>query len=157
MKSLHIAVAAIVATGTTFASVALIGSADRVMAEGYDRAVAAVTGAPHAAMIAAAHAPGSEHFWLTRPASGDVALDVTLAGATALDLSDIKQAIATAGAFEPAGIEIVSVGDIARIAGDGRAAGKSLLVTARVAATARQPARLVRFVVDADAGPARAL
>ncbi len=150
MKSIHIACAAIAATGVTLGAVALLGNPDRVIGAGYDHMLAAAEGRTRQALAAAAHAPGSEHFWLTRQAASASSIKPTLAVTSGISQADIKQAVATAGGVEADHLEILNVQDIARATVGGPASvGQALLVTARIEATSQQPARIVRFVLDA--------
>jgi len=152
MKSFHIACAAVAATGATLAAVALSADPDQALGNSYDRALNAAAPS-RTALVAAAHGPGSEHFWLTQKTLDPGAFVPTRADAPAVTLADIKQAVATAGSVAADNLEIVGVQDIARAAiGAAAPAGRSLLVTARFAATGRQPVRIVRFVLDVDAG-----
>jgi hypothetical protein len=168
MKSIHIACAAIAATGTTLAAVAVLGAPDALLGRSYDQAIAAVEPSRDA-LVAAAHSPGSEHFWLTSATSG-AGIAKAAAPSHEVSLGDIKQAIASTGVGESAALEVLAVQEIPRATigpavasgrADNAVAGRALLVSARVAATARQPARIVRFVVDfangAGASAARAL
>ena len=152
MKSIHIASAAIAATGATLAAVAMLGNPDRVMGAGYDHMLAAAAGRTQQALAAAARAPGSEHFWLTRQAAADSGLKPTLAVTSGMKEADIKQAVATTGGVDIDHLEILNVQDIARATvGSAAPVGHALLVTARIDATDLKPARVVRFVLDAAA------
>lgn len=149
MKSLHIAGAAIAATGVTLGAVALLGNPDRVIGAGYDNMLASAGNRASPTLAAAAHAAGSEHFWLTRGAmTGPIAPALVLG--SNISETDIKQAIATAGEVDAEHLEILNVQDIARASLTGTSpAGRTMLVTARVEATAQHPGRIVRFVLDA--------
>jgi hypothetical protein len=166
MKSISIAGAAIAATVVTLGSVSLLlGAPDRLLGQSYERALAAGGNTGATPIVAAAHEAGSEHFWLTRTnAAASVAPQLTpaVAAGTAIPLTEIKQAIAVAVAIDPDRLDVVGVQEVLKASiGSNAPAGRSLLVTARIAATERQPARLVKLVIDAGTGtaalPARAL
>lgn len=160
MKSLHVAVTAIAVSGTTLAAVAMVGNTDQILGRSYERALMAATAPSSPALVAAAHAPGSEHFWLTRKTEDGDRITPTLTTGPAVAMADIRQAIATAGSYDAARLEIINVQDIARASLAGPApAGRSILVTAKLPPTERQPARIVRFVLDVGTAgaPARAL
>mgnify|MGYP003386748161 FL=1 len=158
MKSIHIAWTAIAATAATFGGIAaLTGATDGLVGLAFDRALAG----QQAISRTAVHGPDSEHFWLSQT---DAHVKPALAPDTnAIPMADLKQAIVTAGAYEANALEIVDVQSVARASvSSPSAVGRSLLVTARLAATTRQPARLVKFVIDvgtatASSLPARAL
>ncbi len=160
MKSIHIACTAIAATAATFGGIAaLTGATDGLVGLAFDRALAGQQAISRTAV--AVHGPDSEHFWLSQT---DAHVKPALAPDTnAIPMADLKQAIVTAGAYEANALEIVDVQSVARASvSSPSAVGRSLLVTARLAATTRQPARLVKFVIDvgtatASSLPARAL
>jgi hypothetical protein len=166
MKSINIAGVAIAATMATLGSMSLLlGAPERLLGRSYDRALAAAGQEDSGARVVAAHEHGSEQFWLTRtaaPTPSAPRLTPVLAASTSFPLAEIKQAIATAGALDADRLDVVAVQEVLKASIGGSApAGRSLLVTARIAATERQPARLVKFVIDAGASgptlPARAL
>jgi hypothetical protein len=150
MKSIHVANMAMAATVATLAFVAAeTGSPERLVSNAFDRALASQHNGQQAAD--AAHGQNSEHFWLTQGA-GDIGAHVkpALAPVASIPLADIKRAVAVAGALESQSLEILNVQPIVRATlGSAPPTGRSLLVSVRIAATARQPARLVKFVLDA--------
>ena len=151
MKSIHVASAAIALTGATLGAVALLlGAPDRLLGQSYDRALAAASNTSSKALVAAAHAPGSEHFWLTRSAA-DAAHAVSLASMTGdgIAAADIKQAIAAAGALDAGLVDLIDVQDVARAALNGQPTpDRALLVTAKIRGSGRALDRTVRVVVD---------
>lgn len=154
MKSIHAAYVAVGATGATLAIVAMAGATAGLIDRGYDAAMTAAGPTP-AALVAAAHAPGSEHAWLTRApdARSEGAVTPTLVANTAVSTDDVRQAIATAGDAEPDNVDILRVEQIGRtVIGAPAATATALLVTARIAGSAQHPARTVRFVVDVAGG-----
>jgi hypothetical protein len=156
MKSIHVASIAVAATGLTLTAMAvLLGTPDRLLGQSYDIALAGSAARHGDAIITAAHAPGSEHFWLTRGPDTDSKVTPAVAPAGTITIANIKQAIATAGALDADTIDIVAVREVPRATiGAVAPAGRSLLVTVKLAASNRVPARMLRFVVDAGAAPA---
>jgi hypothetical protein len=164
MKSINIAGVAIAATVATLGSMSLLlGAPERLLGKSYDRALAAAGKEDRDSRVASAHEPGSEQFWLTRtsdPTASAPRLTPVLAANTSFPLAQIKQAIATAGALDADRLDVVGIQEVLKASIGGSApAGRSLLVTARIAATERQPPRLVKFVIDAGVAgsPARTL
>lgn len=160
MKSIHVAFSALTAIGTTLAAVTAFGQPEKVLQSSYDQALAGRNVASPA-LVAAAHAPGSEHFWLTHARkfdgeAGGVAKTSNHEAALPVTLAQIRQGLAATANVPADSVEIVGLQEIPRasVAGTAAAAGTSaLLVTARVGAgNEHRPARLQRFVFDLPAG-----
>jgi hypothetical protein len=155
MKSFHVACAAIGTTVATLGAVAVqSGAIDRLLGQSYDRAIASTTSDRAFGPAAAAHGNGSEHFWLTqqRALAALAPTRAVVVGTAPASLADIKRAVAATGTFDAGALEVLSIQEIARVSVATNAAGRALLVTARIAATADQPARIIRVVLDAGVG-----
>jgi hypothetical protein len=160
MKSIKIASAAVAATVVALAGVAqLWPTPEQLLGRSYDHGVVALPEKPTDIMTAA-HAPGSEHFWLTERGNATAApIDRASTKADPIAASDIKLAIAAAGLLDVGTFDLLDVQTITRATLgvrpqiDAPAVSQALLVTTKIQSTSTQPGRIVRFVLDVGTGP----
>lgn len=153
MKSIRIACAAIALTGVALgAMAAALSSPDRLLGESYERALASAPNGDAAGLARAAHATGSEHFWLTSPAVETQSITRASIATDAIVIADIKKAVAVTGGFDAARVEVLDVQEVPRASLQGQnPAARALLVTVSVGGEQGQ-----RFVLDVGPAPVSA-